>query len=254
MLKNIRLEFKKTSRPVLLTTALLTMLTCVLTCTITREYALRFPIDAWEVGTEYIGLLFPLFVTIPICWELYYERKDRFIVYTLPRIGRQRYLSAKWCACAVSSFLILLVPYMLSALCALYINRPERLWATPEGYRHVFHEFYTQMPLAYALLLSLWKSLLGVLVMSFGFILAMYGSNIFVILTAPFIYVILENFLWAVLGLPEFRFVTAFEPTSVTAYAVQPASFFAGPLLLCCVMSLVVCYYRTVKKRSVYPV
>lgn len=254
MLQNIKLEFKKTARPVLLTMTLLTVLTCVLTCTIYREYALRFPIDAWEVGTEYIGLLFPLFVTVPICWEIYYERKNRFIVYTLPRIGRRRYLSAKWCAWAVSSFLILLLPYVLSALCALYVNRPERFWTPPEGYRHVFHKLYTQMPLVYAILLSLWKSMLGVLVMSFGFVLALYGSNIFVILTAPFIYMILENFLWAVLGVPEFRFVTAFEPTSVSVYAIRPASFLAGPLLLCCVMGLVVFYYRVVKKRSVYPV
>lgn len=254
MLQNIRLEFKKTAGPVLLTMALLTVLTCVLTCTISREYALHFPIDAWEVGTEYIGLLFPLFVTIPICWELYYERKNRFIVYTLPRIGRRRYLSAKWSACAASAFLILLVPYILSALCALYINRPERFWTPPEGYLHVFHELYTQVPLVYALLLSLWKSLLGVLVMTFGFVLALYGSNIFVILTAPFVYAILENFLWAVLGLPQYRFVTAFEPISVSVYAVRPASFFAGPLLLCLVMGLTVFYYRNVKKRSAYPV
>ena len=254
MLRNIRLEFKKTARPVLLTMALLTVLTCVLTCTITREYALYVPIDAWEVGTEYIGLLFPLFVAIPICWELYYERKNRFIVYTLPRIGRRRYLSAKWCACAISSFLILLVPYILSALCALYINRPERFWTPPEGYLHVFHEIYTQAPLLYALLLSLWKSLLGVLVMTFGFLLALYGSNIFVILTAPFLYAILENFLWAVLGLPQYRFVTAFEPNSLSAEAVHPASFVVGPLLLCFVMVMVVVYYRAVKKRSAYPV
>lgn len=254
MLRNIRLEFKKTARPVLFIMMLLTVLTCVLTCTITREYALYVPIDAWEVGTEYIGLLFPLFVTIPICWELYYERKNRFIVYTLPRIGRRRYLGAKWCACAISSFLILLVPYVLSALCALYINRPERFWTPPEGYLHVFHELYTQTPLLYALLLSLWKSLLGVLVMTFGFVLALYGSNIFVILTAPFLYAILENFLWAVLGLPQYRFVTAFEPTSLSVNAVQPASFVVGPLFLCLVMVLVVVYYRTLKKRSVYPV
>ena len=254
MLRNIRLEFKKTARPVLLTMVLLTVLTCVLTCTISREYALYFPIDAWEVGTEYIALLFPLFVTLPICWELYYERKNRFIVYTLPRIGRRRYLSAKWFACALSSFLILLVPYVLSALCALYINRPEQFWTPPQGYLHVFHALYTQAPLIYALLLSLWKSLLGVLVMTFGFVLALYGSNIFVILTAPFLYVILENFLWAVLGLPCFRFVTAFEPNSLSAEAVQPASFAAGPLLLCFVMAMAVVYYRAVKKRSAYPV
>lgn len=254
MLRSIWLEFKKTARPVLMTAALLTVLSCVLSCTVYREYAIYFHIDAWEIGMEYMALLFPLFVTIPVCWELYYERRNRFIVYTLPRIGRRRYLSAKWCACAVSSFLILLVPYVVSALCALYISRPERFWTSPAGYRHVFHLLYTQLPLVYALLLSLWKSLLGVLVMTLGFVLALYESNIFVILTAPFLYTVLENFLWSVLGVPCYRLITAFEPSSLSVDAVRPASFGMGPLLLCCVIGLILFYYGALKKRSVYPV
>ncbi len=36
--------------------------------------------------------------------------------------------------------------------------------------------------------------------MTFGFVLAMYSSNLFVLLTAPFVYMILENFTLAVLG------------------------------------------------------
>ena len=90
--------------------------------------------------------------------------------------------------------------------------------------------------------------------MTFGFVLALYGSNVFVILTGPFIYVILENFFWAILGLPGLRFVTAFDPASLSAAAVHAASFTAGPVLMCIVMGLVVLYFQKVKKRTIYQV
>lgn len=253
-MRNLILEWKKLARPVLVTAGILTLLTCILSCTLYREYSLRFELDAWEIGTEFLSLLFPLFVTVPVCWQLYYERRDRFLAYTLPRIGKRRYLSTKWCACAVSAFFILFLPYFISALFALYVREPVALWPRPEGYDHVLLALYEQAPVLYALLLSLWKGLLGTLTMTFGFVLALYGGNIFVILTGPFIYVILENFVWSILGLPQLRFVTAFEPTSLSVTAVNAASFIAGPILMCIVMGLEVFYFQKVKKRSIYPV
>lgn len=253
-MKSLALEGKKLARPVLITTAILTLLTCILSCTLYREYSIHFELDPWEIGTEYMSLLFPLFVTVPVCWQLYYERRDRFLAYTLPRIGKRRYLIAKWCACAGSAFLILFLPYFIAALFALYVREPEALRPLPEGYDHVFRIAYEQAPVLYALLLSLWKGLLGILTMTFGFVLALYGGNLFVILTGPFLYVILENFILSILGLPQLRFVTAFEPASLSATAVNAASFIAGPILMCIVMGLVVFYFQKVKKRSIYPV
>lgn len=254
MLRNIVLEMKKIAVPVLITLGALTILTCILSCTLYRDYTLFYDIDAWEIGTEYLGLLFPLFVTVPICWELYYERRDHFLVYTLPRMDKQHYLGAKWCACALAAFMILFGPYFLSAVFALYVKSPAEILFPDEYHGHVFNYLYTIMPLLYALLLSLWKALLGVLTMTFGFVLALYGKNIFVILTGPFIYVILENFIWSVLGLEEYRFVTAFEPSSLADNAIHAGSFMMGPLLMCGVIALVALYYAKLKKRAVYPV
>lgn len=253
-MRNFILEGKKIARPVLVTTCLLTLLACILSCTLYRQYSIQFELDPWEIGTEFLSLLFPLFVTVPICWQLYYERRNRFLTYTLPRISRRRYLVTKWCACAVSAFIIITIPYAISALFALYVRAPQALWPLPEGYSRIFLNLYANTPVLYALLLSMWKGLLGILTMTFGFVLALYGSNIFVILTGPFIYVILENFIWAILGLPGFRFVTAFEPTSLSDQAVHAASFVVGPALMCIVMGMVAFFFQKVKKRSIYQV
>lgn len=254
MPRNIALELKKIAVPVLTTLGALTVLTCILSCTLYRDYSMYYDIDAWEIGTEYLGLLFPLFVTVPICWELYYERRDHFLVYTLPRMDKRHYLGAKWCACALAAFMILFVPYFLSAVFALYVKQPAEIPFPDEYHGHVFNYLYTEMPLLYALLLSLWKSLLGVLTMTLGFVLAFYGKNIFVILTGPFIYAILENFIWSILGLARYRLVTAFEPSSLTYSAIHVSSFVMGPLLMCIVIVLIVLYYAKFKKQAVYPV
>ena len=247
------LELKKIRKPVLATMLGTTVLTCILTCTLYRGYSIYFRLDPWEIGTEYLGLLFPLLVTVPVCWQLYYERRNRFIVYTLPRISKIGYLKAKWLASALSAFLILFVPYFLSGVCALYTVNPT-MWIPSENYIHAFHNLYTQTPLIYVLLLSLWKSFLGVLVMTFGFVLAMYGKNIFVILTVPFIYIVLENFGWSILDMPQYRFVTAFEPVSSPFDVITGAQLVVGPLLLCIVIGIVVLYYTKVKHRTVYGV
>ena len=253
MLRLLKLELKKLSKTTLLAIAILTVLTCILTCTMYQEYSIYFKLDAWEIGTEYIGLFFPLFVTVPVCWELYYERRNRFLVYTLPRISKRAYLGTKWLACSISAFMILFIPYMASALCALYINTPNMKPMQPY-YDHIFYALYTQLPLLYALLLAVWKGMLGILTMTLGFALALYGKNIFVVLTAPFVYAILENFILSILNLATYRFVTAFEPTSISEPYLNVGSFLVGPMLMCLVIGLVILFFQKIKKYSVYTI
>ena len=253
MLRLLKLELKKLSKTALLAIAVLTVLTCIFTCTMYQEYSISFKLDAWEIGTEYIELFFPLFVTVQVCWDLYYDRRTRDLGYTLPRVSKRAYLGTKWLSCSISAFMILFIPYIASALCALYINTPNIKPLQPY-YDHIWYTLYTQLPLLYALLLSFWKGLLGVLTMSFGFALALYGKNIFVVLTAPFIYAVLENFILSILNLAMYRFVTAFEPTSMAKPYINVGSFFVGPTLMCLVIGLVILYFKKIKKSSVYTI
>ncbi len=254
MLRNFYSELKKIAGPVSIAIGVLMVVTSVLSCTLYKNYSVYFDIDAWEIGTEYLGLVFPLIVTVPVCWQLYYERKNHFLVYTLPRINKKRYLGSKWCACALAAFLLLFIPYFVSAVFALYVKAPAVLLFPDEYYGHIFDVLYTKAPLLYAFLLSFWKSFLGVITMTFGFVLALYGRNIFVILTAPFIYVILENFIWSILGLAEYRFVTAFEPSTLAIESINAGTFVAGPLLMCGVIASIALYYSKLKQRAVYEV
>ena len=87
--------------------------------------------------------------------------------------------------------------------------------------------------------------------MTLGFVLAMYGRNIFVILTGPFVYSILENYILSILRLEQYRLVVAFDPTSISDDAVSVMSFLVGPAILIIVILLSVFFLSKVRKNAV---
>ena len=253
MFRLIKNEWGKIKFPVLGTIAILSIAACILSSTLYQNYALHYDLEAWEVGTELIPFLFPLFVVIPVCWNMYYERKNNFLLYTIPRVSKRKYLTAKWLISAISAFFILFIPYFLSAVFALYVKSPIEPY-TSNPFTHIFLDMFTQTPLLYALLLSCWKGFIGIFVMSLGFVLSLYADNIFVILTGPFIYAILENFILSVMGLENYRLVTAFEPTTVSAQSITAGSFIMGLLLISIAIMTIWLYFGKKKRIPVFKV
>ena len=86
MFRLMKNEWKKIWIPVLLTLIVVTVAACTMTATMYPDYSLTYTLDAWEVGTEYLSLLYPLFVVLPVCWNLHQERKNNFLVYVQPRV------------------------------------------------------------------------------------------------------------------------------------------------------------------------
>lgn len=251
-------EWKKIKFPVLGTMAILSIAACIFSSTLYRSYALYYDLEAWEIGTELIAFLFPLFVVIPICWNMYYERKNNFLLYTMPRVNKRKYLTAKWLTSAISAFLILFIPYFLSAIFALYVKSPIDPQALADAsitpFNHIFLDMFTQTPLLYAFLLSCWKGFIGIFVMSLGFMLSLYVDNIFVILTGPFIYAILENFILSIIGLEKYRLVTAFEPTTLSTESITTGSFIMSLILISVVIVAVWIYFGKKKRIPVFKV
>ena len=253
MLRLMKNEWKKIWIPVLLTLIAVTTAACAMTATMYPQYSLIYTLDAWEVGTEYLSLLYPLFVVLPLCWNLHQERKNNFLLYVQPRVSMSKYLWAKWMVYAISAFCIITIPYILSAATALLIDPP--LDTINLGIiKHIFETVYSVHPLIYAVALSAFRGLLGILVMTMGFVLAMYCENIFLVLTGPFLYTVLENFVLAILGVPQYRLVTAFDPALLNPKAITVMSFVAGPCLLAAVIILLAVYFSKVKKEKVIKV
>ena len=250
MVDLIRTEWKKIFIPTLLTTAILGIVMSVLSCTLYQNYSLRYDLEAWEVGTELFSLLYPLFVVVPLCWNLYYERKNHFLLYVMPRVSIRKYLTSKWIAYALGAFCIIVVPYVVSAAFALYVKAPVVPF-TEAASDHIFLNAFSQTPLLYAIALSCWRGMLGIFMMSLGFVLALFSKNIFVILTGPFMYSILENFILSILRLEKYRLVVAFEPSCISSSWVTAVSFIAGPALLLLVICVTAFFLAKCKKNAV---
>ncbi|MDR0782234.1 MAG: hypothetical protein LBE83_00515 [Propionibacteriaceae bacterium] len=251
MTRLVRTELAKLRLPVTLTITLLTVGTIILTGVLYTDYSLAYDLEAWEVGTALVSFLFPVFVVVPICWTAYFERRNGFLAYVIPRVPPRRYLAAKWIAAALSALGIMVIPYLASALFALYV-KPAITPFERASFDHIFLTAFTQTPLAYACLLSLWRGVIAVLVMSLGFVFSLYVRNIFVILTGPFIYAILENFVFAILGVPQYRLVTSFDPTVVVVDSLW--SLAVGPGLLCAVIAVTWLAFAVIKREPVFKV
>ena len=163
MIGLVRNEWKKVFLPVLLTTVLLAIAMGVLSCTIYQNYVLHYDLEAWEVGTELFSLLYPLFVVVPLCWNLYYERKNNFLLYIMPRVKIKKYLTAKWIAYALGTLCIIVIPYILSAVFALYV-KPPVVPFVENPFSHIFENAFIKTPLLYAVALSLWRGIVSLFV------------------------------------------------------------------------------------------
>lgn len=254
MLNLIKSEWSKVCLPVLATTFILSIIMCVLSCTLYQNYALQYDLEAWEVGTEMVNLLFPLFVVLPVCWNLYYERKNNFLFYVRQRVRIGKYLAVKWLVQTVCAFFILFIPYVLSAIFSLYVKPPiEPFYLSAEAspVSHVFLHMFAEAPMVYVLVLSFWKGIIGILVMTLGFVLSMYVKNIFVVLTGPFIYAVLENFILSALRFEKYRLVVSYEPTTIAVDAYSIASIIVAPVLLLALCGAIWLYFAKVRKNTV---
>lgn len=263
MKKLMKLEWEKLKYPVLVSGLLTTLATVILTMALYKNYALDVKLEAWEVGTNAIIFMFPLLVVLPTCWLMYYEKKDNFLMYTMTRADKKVYLLSKWTVISLSSFMIIFISMFIGVLVALYINPEVEHIKThfdsvtgeyiPMAARHIFGKIFVDKPLLYGFLLSLWRGILSIIITTMGFIFSLYIDNIFIVLTGPFIYYVLENFILSILNLENYRFVTAFSPDLVFHDSINIFSFLAGPLFAIIFIIVIVFYFKRIKNNNIYP-
>lgn len=264
MKKLLVLEWQKVKWTVLIMLVVATAASMILSSTLYKNYALEYDLEAWQVGMEFIVFLFPLISVLPVGWVMYYERKNNFLMYTLPRVSKRKYLLAKWLVFSGSAAVTMFIMMFSGVLTALYL-KPEIVPilamidpVTGEMISRVLtYEFLGELfayhPIIYGLLLSLWRSFIAALIATLAYVLSLYVENIFVILTGPFIYYILENFILSVLGMEKYCLATAFEPGRLDLSNVNKFSLTVGPLLLILFTITLIVYFKKIKKMTVYP-
>lgn len=264
MKKLLLLEWRKLRKPILISYFVSIVLMITLTMTLYKNYALEYDIEAWELANEYFAFIFPLLVVIPTCWLFYYERKNDFIMYTLPRVSKRKYLLAKWMIIAGNGFLLMFSTMIIGVVVALYIKpeiTPVLTLVNPESGELIsaiketrfLVELFTEKPLLYGIIFSLWRGFLGSIIATMGFVLSLFSRNIFIILSGPFIYYELENYIFSILQVPQFRLTTSFEPGAIDFSNSSSYTILVGPFIAILFTVGIYYYFAKIKKQTVYP-
>lgn len=217
-------------------------------------YMYDYNIEIWEQSGEFFTFLFPLIAVVPTCWLMFYEKKNGFLSYTITRVARKKYIITKWLTVALGGAFIVFLVSFVGLLISLFVI-PDVNISNAETARGAFiSHYYINSPLLYGFVLSCWRFILAFLIATFAFVISLFIKNLFIILTGPFIYSILENFTLAILNVPQFRLVTSFDPSAISSEILSIGNLFIGPLILIGCIVVLILYFIYIKNTPVYDV
>ena len=254
MLNLIKLEINKIFKPVLTSLVITTLVTIGSLINVVNNYSVQNTFEFWDLSLDYISVLFPILVVCPICWVMYDERRNNFINYTFSRVSKKEYLFSKWFVCILGSFIIIFIPLLLSGMISFLLSNNV---VQPKPYEA---EFYTNlfMPnflihhtFLYIFFHCIWDGILAMIIGTMGFVFSLYLENILVILTAPFIYSILENFIMSTFGMPKQRLLASFYINTMTD--TNGLNLLVGPTLAILFIFIFLMYFK-ISKTNIYDI
>lgn len=196
---------------------------------------IEYPIMAWIYSLDLLAFIYPIFCSVPFCWLIFHERKNNFRFFIQNRKNLKKHYSSHWICGAFLSFASLFVISISGAILSLSLNPIYHVERPSIVSDYLMGDLLVNDPLVYAFLISLLRGVIGILMFSLGYIFSMHSKYIFIVLTVPFVYSILENFCTSVFGISNFSIISSFYPESLNwdAFSVSPyISIFIGPAIL----------------------
>lgn len=250
MLKILILEFKKLRVSLIVASVIGVLFSGFILLPYLEGWTFYSNLELWGESSQVFNLVYPLFIALPIMWLMYAERKNGFIRYTQTRVSRRTYIFSKWLFSSLAGGLIVFIISISGLFISLFVIEDMHSIYAPELWNFYLGNIFMNHPLLFGIGLSVWRFVLGFLLSSFGFLLSCYVNNIFIILSGPFVYTILENFILSVLGVPAYRLVTSFYPHSLFE-GVSHVTMLIGPVILLVFTFMVWGFYKFIKQDRV---
>ncbi|MEG1292462.1 MAG: hypothetical protein RSD28_09220 [Lachnospiraceae bacterium] len=226
------MECSRRKIQVLLLTLLAVLTVLVLAYLNLYTYVYKYQIDVWEQAGQIFSLLFPLLCMLCAGSMIYEDKRNSFLLYIQVRMPMKEYLASKKAACITVTFLFLFLASFLSAA-IIYFLFPKvgGLYQVYQSgnFSHIMGNWYTEHALGYAFILSIWRGMLGGVIVNFGFHLSKYVTNKVVIYVGPFVLVMLLHFVLAIAGIPQYSIIYSFEPSGLVSSAITLWSVLIGP-------------------------
>ncbi|MCD7891092.1 MAG: hypothetical protein LUG26_04800, partial [Ruminococcus sp.] len=191
--------------------------------------AIEHMIQIWIYGCEPLDFFLQLLASLPFSFTLYYKKSDGFLHYSSTRMSRKRYVAHHMLA----GFLLCAVGIALTYFCGLLFSEYIMPFDATTGYHsglesYVFGGWMVSHPVAFGLVWCLWKGFNAGLFTLFGYGLALYAENVFIVSIAPFVYFVAENLITSLLQIPEYSVVTSIQLNRLSPNSMHVYNYFAG--------------------------
>ena len=235
----------------LLTTLAGVVLMVIAIFNVANSYSLYYRIEIWMTAVHFFSMIYPLLSSVPFCWRFFYERKDGYLKYTVNRYPLKRYVVENFVASGLLVFLCIFIISFSSAIISLFLVSPQTDISknVPAFEKELLGFILLNNPVLYSFILSLWRGVLGAIYFTFGFVLSLFYNNIFIVMTAPFVYSILENFTMSILGCPQNSIITSFMPTRLAYGYTALYNLLVGPAVLIGITGLLF-LHEYIKRRK----
>ncbi|WP_124040307.1 hypothetical protein [Neoactinobaculum massilliense] len=168
--------------------------------------------DQWQQyyydGSGFVGLFFPLFVTLLVQMPLLDEWSNTYFLPTRTRIGSWHYLRAKVFAVGLvagaTMALLVVLAFVLAKVTFKPVN-PQGLLDPPDLSRYQFGQLWEKSALAYIVVFALWVGIVAASEAILAVVAAAIISNKLIAIAAPFLVLFVVNLIVQILGLEEFQ-------------------------------------------------
>ncbi len=195
---------------------------------VSKTTAISYPIELWIESSRVIDFFFPLIVTLPFTWQLYHKKKDGFLKYVSVRTNCSKYVLKTVAISLGKIFLMVLLLYYTGIVIAVTLIRPENITADNILERYVFGIVQMNYPLIFGLGWCIWKGIVGIVIATFGYAVALVVDNVFIVSLLPFLYCILENFVTGTLHLEKYSVCTTYILNRLSPYSMRWYYYFVG--------------------------
>lgn len=223
---------------------------CITESVISKNTVISFPIELWIDGSKMLDFFFPLFISLPFSWIMYYEKKDGFINYASVRKERKKYLFERILSGMISAFIVTFVIYYVGLVVAILFLHPENLVEDNIIYRYLWGHFQAEKPLMFGLIWCAWKGVIGSVICGFSYLVALCVDNIYVVALLPFIYCTLENFVTGTLHLEKYSVTTTYILNRLAPANMGVIHYFAGMVTFVLIGGIIIIGIKKKQKRD----
>lgn len=246
-MKRIILEqVKELSTNILIISLFLLIIQILSIYVISTNSAISTGIEMWVYAADIIDFFYPLLITLPFTWVIFFRKKNNYYDYVSTRFKLSKYIISQCLAIALVAFLITFLVNLLGIFASIFIINPQHLFTGADAYSYSLPPLPLNIEIRnqiiFGIFASLWKGAVAAIITIGANIIAFTTKNIFISSFFVFVYFLLENMLTGALNLNEYSIVTSLSLGRLDTSYYTTFNMFVGPCIFLIVSSSIFLY------------